>query len=259
MVQMATYSGRPLAAPLTGRAAVTSSVSRRLVVEVLELPPRFLPSPWGFRKNDAHANGMKNDKHLMLVKVTNAIFSKTYIFGCHLLLYITKNLPSIVLDSRFYWPYISYFLLHVLAALRIWTTIYQYHHFISFFPMFSTPWLLFLWFLAFKLLPLTFPDCSHGLFWGRFPCRFRRWCRSWFPKTWWCQFLCTQVTMLMWFTFHMAHMASFTTETTKFRWSLLVRASLSGTSHGVTPTFARLASSDVGASNLISEPKIAAR
>ena len=29
----------------------------------------------------------------------------------------------------------------------------------------------------------------------------------------------------------MAHMASFTTETTKFRWSLFVRASLSGTSH----------------------------
>ena len=37
--------------------------------------------------------------------------------------------------------------------------------------------------------------------------------------------------MLMRFTFHMAHMASFTTETTKFRWSLFVRASLSGTSH----------------------------
>ena len=66
MVQMAMYSGRPLAAPLTGRAAVTSSVSRRLVVEVLELPPRFLPSPWGFRKNDAHANGMPMDKHLMV-------------------------------------------------------------------------------------------------------------------------------------------------------------------------------------------------
>ena len=76
-MQMAMYSGRPLAAPLTGRAAVTSSVSRRLVVEVLELPPRFLPSPWGFRKND----GMQMDKHLMLVKVTTPFFQRLTSLG----------------------------------------------------------------------------------------------------------------------------------------------------------------------------------
>ena len=79
MVQMAMHSGLPLPGPLTGRAAVTSSVSRQLVAEglELELPPRLLPSP-GMEKRwlKWHAN----DVLLVYVEAT----LQSYIFGCHL-------------------------------------------------------------------------------------------------------------------------------------------------------------------------------